>query len=57
MFKSWLADVIRRTEVDKPSRAETRALIEGEGGLNIHVFVFCPTNFDVPNIWVHFGNT
>ena len=26
-------------------RGETRALIGGGGGVNIHIFVFCPTNF------------
>ena len=25
-------------------RAETKALIEG-GGVHIHIFMFCPTNF------------
>ena len=26
-------------------RGETRALMGGGGGVNIHIFLFCPTNF------------
>ena len=38
-------DTAGKIDTADPTRAETRALIGGGGGVNIHIFLFCPTNF------------